>query len=336
MAIAKRLQPLLIGLTIYFTLFCGIHGQLLRAQDPDLGPIIHSLEVDSTCGVCATGFHLEGSPYDLSFKKEWPFILGSMGILATGIMANEYIAVEPLNEQELADLDKDDIFFIDRPFADAYAPSAAKASDFVRSSITVLPLFLLSNHSTRKDIGPLVAMSVEVVAVTFGLTQLTKNLVGRPRPFTYNEDVDLEIRTKDDNRLSFFSGHASYTAALSFFFAKVMTDYHPYAKKGFKRTLWISAAVIPAIAATLRVASGRHFPTDALTGYAVGAAVGYFVPHLHKVREPKNIAFTPLFYGDGMGFSLNISLNRKNALKRKFRLGVTNDKLHQDMGINAR
>lgn len=314
-------KPILARLVIfYFLLNLFLPGYLI-AQEPNLDPLIHALEVDSTCGICVSGYHLDGSPYDLSFKKEWPFLLGSAAILSVGILANEFIAVEPLNEQELADLDKDDIFFIDRPFADSYAPSAAKASDFVRSTITILPLFFLSNHSTRKDIGPLVVMSAEVVAITFGLTQFTKNVVGRPRPFTYNDDVDLEIRTKDDNRLSFFSGHASYTAALSFFFAKVMTDYHPHAKKGFKRALWISAATIPAIAASLRVASGRHFPTDVLTGYAVGALVGYYIPELHK-KKTQNLSMVPFFYDGGMGMSFTFKLNGTKPLSAKIRSQV--------------
>jgi len=136
-------QSILSRILIFYVLLNLFHPGYLIAQEPNLDPLIHALEVDSTCGVCASGYHLEGSPYDLSFKKEWPFLLGSAAILSAGILANEFIAPGPLNEQELADLDKNDIFFIDRPFADSYAPSAAKASDFVRSTITILPLFFL-------------------------------------------------------------------------------------------------------------------------------------------------------------------------------------------------
>jgi len=35
----------------------------------------------------------------------------------------------------------------------------------------------------------------------------------------------------------------------------------------------------------LRYASGKHFPTDIITGALVGSAVGYFIPFLHRTNE---------------------------------------------------
>ncbi|HJQ66286.1 MAG TPA: phosphatase PAP2 family protein, partial [Gemmatimonadales bacterium] len=39
------------------------------------------------------------------------------------------------------------------------------------------------------------------------------------------------------------------------------------------------------IVGTLRVAGGRHFPTDVLTGAALGAAVGWLTARLHPVAS---------------------------------------------------
>jgi membrane-associated phospholipid phosphatase len=36
----------------------------------------------------------------------------------------------------------------------------------------------------------------------------------------------------------------------------------------------------------LRIAAGKHFPTDILAGAAVGSLVGYLVPRLHLRRGP--------------------------------------------------
>ena len=57
-----------------------------------------------------------------------------------------------------------------------------------------------------------------------------------------------------------------------------------------KLGLWSGAVLIPATAAYLRVQSGKHFPTDVMAGYAVGAAIGWLVPHLHKTKTPLSIA----------------------------------------------
>ena len=44
------------------------------------------------------------------------------------------------------------------------------------------------------------------------------------------------------------------------------------------------AALAPATVGFLRVKGGKHFPTDVLTGLVVGAATGYLVPRLHKIK----------------------------------------------------
>ena len=59
---------------------------------------------------------------------------------------------------------------------------------------------------------------------------------------------------------------------------------HSNASKGVKTVTWISAATIPAAMGVLRVRSGRHFPTDVITGYAVGALLGWAVPYIHRLN----------------------------------------------------
>ena len=44
--------------------------------------------------------------------------------------------------------------------------------------------------------------------------------------------------------------------------------------------------------AYLRVRAGKHFLTDVIAGYAVGATIGILVPHLHRnqsLNDNKNI-----------------------------------------------
>ncbi len=261
---------------------------------------------ESPCSICINGMHLEGTPYDFSIKNEWSFFAVGAISLATGIVAQNINHPTAFTEAELMNLDRNDIFFIDRGAADNWSPASAYVSNVVRSTSILLPAFFLTNHPTKKDISMLLVMSLEVLATNFGVTMLVKNIANRARPFTYNTDRSFSERSKKNDKLSFFSGHTSHTAAFTFFIAKVMIDYHPNAKGKYKAIVWAGAVLIPAATAVLRVNAGKHFPTDVIAGYMVGASIGYLIPQLHKLKKKKlnNISMIPIFTGGGGGIRI--------------------------------
>ena len=67
---------------------------------------------------------------------------------------------------------------------------------------------------------------------------------------------------------------------MSFLTAKMYHDFYP--ESDARPYVWASAALIPAITGYLRVRGGKHYLTDVLVGYGVGAAIGILVPQLHK------------------------------------------------------
>ena len=74
--------------------------------------------------------------------------------------------------------------------------------------------------------------------------------------------------------------------------------------------LGMAAAVVPAITAYLRVKGGKHFYTDVITGYLVGAAVGLIVPELHKTDNRFSTGMAMLPNGQlGMGIYFVINTN---------------------------
>jgi len=148
------------------------------------------------------------------------------------------------------------------------------------SSATVLLPAL--NEGEWQASLPTAVMWVEMNALTLVATDLTKNLVTRPRPFTYYSDAPLEARLEVDARKSFFSGHTSMTAANTFYAAKVFSDLYPDSK--MKPWVWAAAAVIPALTAQQRMAAGKHFLSDVVVGYAVGALIGWGIPQWHLQR----------------------------------------------------
>jgi len=263
-------------------------------------------EEDKSCRVCKSGVHLNGNPYRHDFKSEVPFIITSGASLTFALAVRLTDNTQPYSANELDQLDRNDVNAFDRPATYNWNPNAAKASDIIRTSVIILPIIFLGNHHTRSDFGSLLIMGLEVTAITYGLTTGIKHAVNRTRPLVYNEEVPVEDRTASNSRLSFFSGHTSFTAAFSFFIAKVMNDYHSDMKTEYKIGLWVFAAAVPLATGYLRVSAGKHFPTDVMTGYAIGAFVGWLIPELHKKKKlNEGLSISPSFSYGSRGIYLS-------------------------------
>jgi membrane-associated phospholipid phosphatase len=259
------------------------------------------------CYICSHHEHLIiKPPYSRTFRKELPFILTSAVTFAAGFVSQSFEYAKPFSEAEIiADPPKvSDINSFDRGSALNWSPSISQASDYVLYTTALLPALFLSEHHTDVDIKTLLVMYAEVFAFNYGVTELAKNLAKRPRPYVYNTDLPIGTRTSSTSRKSFFSGHTSQTAAACFFFSKVITDYHPTLQRGLKIGLWAFAITVPAANGYLRVKAGKHFPTDVMTGYVVGASTGLLFPQLHRTKKSKDLkesldmGFLP--YQDGM------------------------------------
>ena len=190
-----------------------------------------------------------------------------------------------LTAAEIETLNKADVNSFDRFAINHYSKSGDSGSDVFWGGSHFLPLLFLVNQKSRNDFPAIVAMYGEVFLINSSLTLLTKVTVRRSRPFVYNPDVPIDKKFTKTARTSFLSGHTSMTAANCFFAAKVFSDYYPNSR--WKPAIWTGAVVIPAITGYLRIRAGKHFPTDTIAGYALGAAVGILVPQLHKKKMDK-------------------------------------------------
>ena len=65
------------------------------------------------------------------------------------------------------------------------------------------------------------------------------------------------------------------------------------------------AAIPPAFTGFNRVKGLKHFPTDVITGFTVGAATGILVPHLHKKKNP-NMVLIPVTGNRFTGFAMTL------------------------------
>ena len=146
----------------------------------------------------------------------------------------------------------------------------------------------------------------ESISLTYALTNLAKVAVRRPRPNAYLEaeahkDDPNYTNPQTDSALSFFSGHASITAAVGatatyLAFARAKSPVRPVV------TLIVASAVA-GFTSYERVRAGSHFPTDVVAGLIAGASVGILVPHLHRSEDVKQrrmwIGYAPVERGDG-------------------------------------
>lgn len=168
----------------------------------------------------------------------------------------------------------------DRIATRQWSISAHRSSNVLFGVVTAASLAtaIAAQHG-EQPLAPAVII-MESGLLASGLTNTVKELVRRPRPYVYNADVPNDLHHPDEDAVSFWSGHTANMAAITFTTASLVQ--HSDASPGLQTMTWIGAAVAPAAMGYLRVRAGRHFPTDVLTGYLVGAVVGIAVPYFHR------------------------------------------------------
>lgn len=215
--------------------------------------------------------------YDIQTGRE-------LGIIGTAAGLSGYAAYinaknDIIRPDEIKALDPDRLWKIDRWVITQYSASAKKGSDLALYGSFLLPLTLLADENGRQEFGKVGLMSLQTILLNSSITNVAKVSARRPRPFLYNQDIALHAKLRKSDRYSFFSGHTSTTAALSFMTAQMHSDFNPERNNN---VVWALAAAIPAYTGIQRMRAGKHFATDVILGYVFGAAVGILVPNLHK------------------------------------------------------
>lgn len=227
-------------------------------------------------------------PFNINFTRE-VIIIGTGSVAA--VTAFTFMEnIKPFTFEEISLLHPANVNGFDRG---AIGPMTEDpVGDVLLYTAYLLPVSFLAYGETKNDFLDLSLMYGEVLLIQASITGIVKGTVQRTRPFAYDDETPLSDKTSTDARISFFSGHASMTAAISFFTAKVFTEY--IEDNTAKILIWTGAALLPAATALSRVNTHWHFPTDVMVGYAVGALVGYLVPELHRTKVNENISIYPM------------------------------------------
>jgi membrane-associated phospholipid phosphatase len=217
------------------------------------------------------------SPYHMAFKRDVTYLGG--GVVVTGL---GYFLRTTTADLTISQLDLEEINRFDKIATTYSSKSAAKLSNVALCTSLLAPMLLLSGRETRHNFDRISLLFVETMLLNQGITEVIKSSVLRPRPYVSDGRLDPNTVLSSNDRASFLSGHTASSAASTFFAAKVYCDYFPHSK--LKPYVWGLASVYPAFTGYLRVRSGKHFPTDVVAGYFLGAGIGLLIPSLHKKK----------------------------------------------------
>lgn len=148
---------------------------------------------------------------------------------------------------------------------------AATMSDVLLFGIIPAAAFI-SPLATNHDYGRAALTIAEAAVVTGAITQIAKFSVARGRPFAYyGNDY-----SSPDSKLSFFSGHTSYSFALCLSSAMLLSERYPQ----YNAVIYTVALLLAALPGYLRIAADKHYFTDVLAGAAIGSGVAYGVTRM--------------------------------------------------------
>lgn len=163
----------------------------------------------------------------------------------------------------------------------------AEASDWLVRGLIAWPLIdagvAWTAHRAPEVAAQMMALNAQSYALTFLVTELTKRLVGRERPYAQAGACDGDETSDDctsrDRYKSFLSGHTS----MSFTGAGLVCAHHenlPLYGGGPADSLACATALGAAAAVgVFRVAADRHYASDVLLGAALGLLSGYGLPN---------------------------------------------------------
>ncbi|WP_242926622.1 phosphatase PAP2 family protein [Pontibacter vulgaris] len=236
-------------------------------------------------------FAQDDSPYKTSTKVDAPIIAAGMGLSYWGLSRMQ--DKEGLTEEEIANLSKNDVNGFDRFSVGYHSDQAKKISDIPFYSSFAMPLaVMILNDNVRSKFGQVAVLYVETMAITGALFTNANAAFPRTRAMVYNDEVDMSDRKSANARNSFYAGHTAATASATFFAAKVFHDFNPDSRA--RPYVWATAAAIPATVGYLRLKAGKHFLSDNIIGYTLGAAAGILVPQLHKKSNKTNMSLVPV------------------------------------------
>ncbi len=258
----------------------------------------------SSGNVSPSDFIFFNSPYGLDWALDGCGVGMSTGIFVLGRVL--YNSKPNPSVTEIKNLNRDNIFIVDRELMTDYSPYVGWASDIAKDISVSLPVLLIASslwqyYRLRGDLSgnlpfgqrgysaenalaerltEIVIMYYESLMLALGIKDSLKGLVTRFRPYAYGSVLSVEeIASNPDSTCSFPSGHTTAAFVGAVFLSTVFSDYYP--DSPLKLPVWLGSLMLAATTGALRIASGNHFLSDVVAGAVIGAVSVIGVRYLH-------------------------------------------------------
>lgn len=225
-------------------------------------------------------------PYQISAPLDIPLTIAGVAVSGLGSYLNHHMEI-PSSIRS-----KEDFLPWDRHAVGNYSETADLMSD-IGIGLAAAPLVIggISWYQGTTDgtgFATFSLMFAQAILFENGINLAVRSLEIWPRPYIYSNSEkgkETAMNAKGEAYGSFYSGHvsAAFTVAV---FTSEWFDYaypnSPYS--GLVRSIAFSAA---GLEGALRVAAGKHYPTDVIVGALMGTGISYGILFLHKKRNEK-------------------------------------------------
>lgn len=240
--------------------------------------------------------------FHASWSLDLPLTLGTTLVAVAG----QYLYSNMDVEKEIKP--RSELLPWDRRFAGRYSEAADVACRYARG-LALLPVAWAGVSVYRGDMaasefGAFSLMFVQALSLQSGINLAVRSLKVWPRPYMYAESGDGAEKAKDAEGEafgSFFSGHAASAFTVATFTGAFYSKIYP--NSPYKSLVWASSMSLAGLVGVLRIAAGKHYPSDVLVGALVGAGASLAVLKIHE-KVCKNVSFWAVPGSLGVFFTL--------------------------------
>ena len=223
----------------------------------------------------------ESPPFSLSVGLDGGLLFLGLGLAGASLIA-EAAQPESLPDSSPGGLSPEAV----QPWERGLMAPYSRPLDKLGTGLSIAALLTpgLALFAPREEWCALGTMYGETLLLAYGLKELGKALVGRPRPYMYFPDYPLESVEDGEWDESFPSGHVALAFAGASFAAYVLGARFPDSE--FLGPVIATGYALALGTAACRIASGDHFLSDVLAGAGIGSLSGFLVPWLHSLGKP--------------------------------------------------